>query len=92
MDTYTLSLKNFRSVDEATVEIAPLTILYGPNGSGKSSLIYGLLTLRNFLTNSNQNLPSLFFLSFHGSWGTTGSNTSPLNGQEHLSFYRSLHS
>ena len=60
MDTYTLSLKNFRSLDEATVEIAPLTILYGPNGSGKSSLIYGLLTLRNFLTNSNQNLPSLF--------------------------------
>ena len=60
VDTYTLSFKNFRSIEDATVEIAPLTVVYGPNGSGKSSLIYGLLTLRNFLTNPNQNAPSLF--------------------------------
>ena len=59
-DTYTLGFKNFRSIEDATVEIAPLTVVYGPNGSGKSSLIYGLLTLRNFLTNPNQNMPSLF--------------------------------
>ena len=59
-DTYTLGFKNFRSIEDATVEIAPLTVVYGPNGSGKSSLIYGLLTLRNFLTNPNQNVPSLF--------------------------------
>ena len=59
-DTYTLGLKNFRSIEDATVEIAPLTVVYGPNGSGKSSLIYGLLTLRNFLTNPNLNIPSLF--------------------------------
>ena len=50
-DTYTLHLQNFRSIRDARVEIAPLTVVYGPNGSGKSSLIYGLLTLRNFLTN-----------------------------------------
>ena len=59
-DTYTLGFKNFRSLEEATIEVAPLTVVYGPNGSGKSSLIYGLLTLRNFLTNPNQNVPSLF--------------------------------
>ena len=59
-DTYTLSFKNFRSLEDVTVEVAPLTVVYGPNGSGKSSLIYGLLTLRNFLTNPNQNIPSLF--------------------------------
>ena len=59
-DTYTLGLKNFRSIEDTMVEIAPLTVVYGPNGSGKSSLIYGLLTLRNFLTNPNQNVPSLF--------------------------------
>ena len=64
MDTYTLSFKNFRSMEEATVEVAPLTVVYGPNGSGKSSLIYGLLTLRNFLTNPNQNIPSLFSYSY----------------------------
>ena len=59
-DTYTLSYKSFRSLEDVTLEVAPLTVVYGPNGSGKSSLIYGLLTLRNFLTNPNQNIPSLF--------------------------------
>ena len=59
-DTYTLHLENFRSIRDATIEIAPLTVIYGPNGSGKSSLIYGLLTLRNFFTNPAQNIPSLF--------------------------------
>ena len=59
-DKYTLKLKNFRSIRDAEIDIAPLTVVYGPNGSGKSSLIYGLLTLKNFLTNPNQNLPSLF--------------------------------
>ena len=59
-DKYTLRLENFRSIRDATVEIAPLTVVYGPNGSGKSSLIYGLLTLRNFFTNPAQNVPSLF--------------------------------
>ena len=59
-DTYTLELENFRSIGNAKVDIAPLTVVYGPNGTGKSSLIYGLLTLRNFLNNPNQNLPSLF--------------------------------
>ena len=59
-DKYRLKLKNFRSIRDAEVDIAPLTVIYGPNGSGKSSLIYGLLTLKNFLTNPNQNIPSLF--------------------------------
>ncbi len=59
-DTYTLHLENFRSIRDATVEIAPLTVIYGANGSGKSSLIYGLLTLRNFFTNPAQSVPSLF--------------------------------
>ena len=59
-DTYSLYLQNFRSIRSATVEIAPLTVVYGANGSGKSSLIYGLLTLKNFLTNPGQHLPSFF--------------------------------
>ena len=59
-DKYTLQLKNFRSIRKAEIDIAPLTVVYGPNGSGKSSLIYGLLTLKNFLTDPNRNLPSLF--------------------------------
>ena len=59
-DKYTLGLKNFRSIREAEIDIAPLTVVYGPNGSGKSSLIYGLLTLKNFLTEPDRNLPGLF--------------------------------
>ena len=59
-DAYTLHISNFRSIRDADIAIAPLTVVYGPNGSGKSSLIYALLTLRNFLTNPNQNMPSLF--------------------------------
>ena len=59
-DKYTLHLENFRSIRDATVEVAPLTVIYGANGTGKSSLIYGLLTLRNFFTNPAQNIPSLF--------------------------------
>ena len=59
-DIYRLHIQNFRSIRDATVDIAPLTVVYGPNGSGKSSLIYGLLTLKNFLTNPNQSVPSLF--------------------------------
>ena len=59
-DKYTLHLENFRSIRDATLEIAPLTVIYGPNGSGKSSLIYGLLTLRNFLPI----LPRIFRVCF----------------------------
>ena len=59
-DTYTLRFQNFRSLREVEVNVAPLTVIYGPNGSGKSSLLYGLLTLKNFLTEPNRNLPSLF--------------------------------
>lgn len=59
-DKYTLGLKNFRSIRNAEVDIAPLTVVYGPNGSGKSSLIYGLLTLKNFLAEPGRDLPGLF--------------------------------
>ena len=63
-DKYTLGLKNFRSIRDAEIDIAPLTVVYGPNGSGKSSIIYGLLTLKNFLTEPSRNLPGL--LSYPG--------------------------
>ena len=59
-DAYTLHFRNYRSIVDATVAIAPLTVIYGANGSGKSSLLYGLLTLRNFLSNPSLNMPSLF--------------------------------
>ena len=59
-DKYTLEISNFRSIRSASVDIAPLTVVYGPNGSGKSSLIYALLTLKNFLTNPAQSVSGMF--------------------------------
>lgn len=60
-----LHVKNFRSIREMDeLEVAPLTLLYGPNGAGKSSLVYSLLTLRNFILNSNQLPNGLFNYTF----------------------------
>lgn len=56
-----LHVKNFRSISELDeLEVAPVTLLYGPNGAGKSSLVYSLLTLKNFILNPNQ-LPNGLF-------------------------------
>ena len=59
-DKYKIAMENFRSIRSAEVDLAPLTVVYGKNGAGKSSLIYGLLTLRNFLANPSLNAPGLF--------------------------------
>jgi len=55
-----LQIKNFRSIRNQEIELAPITVVYGPNGAGKSSLLYALLTLKNVVSNPNQN-PSGFF-------------------------------
>ena len=54
----TLTLKNFKSYREATLPIAPLTVLVGANASGKSNLIEALQLL-SFLAARNplSNLP-----------------------------------
>jgi AAA15 family ATPase/GTPase len=35
----TIELRNFKSIKQLEIELAPLTILVGPNGSGKSSIL-----------------------------------------------------
>ena len=40
-----LSLRNFKSIKEAKLELSPLTILVGRNSSGKSTLIQAILLL-----------------------------------------------
>lgn len=57
-------IKNFRSIEEAEISLAPITVLYGPTSSGKSSLFYALLTLRNFIQNPNRQADGLFHLGF----------------------------
>lgn len=48
MNRWTVHVKNFGKIEEASVEVAPLTLFVGDNNSGKSymmTLIYGLLTM-----------------------------------------------
>ena len=57
-------IENFRSIENQSVELAPITVVYGPNGSGKSSLLYSLLTLKKMVENPNQNIPAFFNYQF----------------------------
>jgi len=45
-----ITVKNFRSLKEVSVELDDLTVLVGPNGSGKSNFIDVLSLVRNGLT------------------------------------------
>ena len=59
-----LDIKNFRSIKDQSVELAPITVLYGPNGSGKSSLLYSLLVMKNIILNPNRTTSNFFDLGF----------------------------
>ncbi len=59
-----LIIKNFRSIENQEVDLAPITIVYGPNGAGKSSLLYALMTLKSVVLNPNQNLAGFFTYGF----------------------------
>lgn len=60
----TVTIENFRSIEKAEVELAPLVLLYGPTASGKSSLLYAPLVLRNFLVNPNRPADAYLHLGF----------------------------
>lgn len=59
-----LYLENFRSIHKEEIELAKINILTGPNNSGKSSIIYGLLALKNVVSNPNQSLDGFLNLGF----------------------------
>ena len=59
-----LSIKNFRSIREATLELGRFTVLTGANNSGKSSVLYALQVLKNIVLNPSQSLDSLLNLGF----------------------------
>jgi AAA domain, putative AbiEii toxin, Type IV TA system/AAA domain len=64
-----LDVRNFRSIEEGRVELAPITIFFGPTSAGKSTLFYALLVLRNFILNPNQTSDGLFNLGFQNLGG-----------------------
>jgi AAA15 family ATPase/GTPase len=40
-----IHIQGFKSLRDATVELAPLVVLFGPNAAGKSNLLEALLLL-----------------------------------------------
>lgn len=50
----TLRIQGFKSIDEQTFELKPLTVLTGLNSSGKSSVIQALLLLSSSLSKSTE--------------------------------------
>lgn len=59
-----LHIKNFRSIKQLDLELAPITVLYGHNGTGKSSALYAPLTMRNIVVNPNQEISGFFNYGF----------------------------
>ena len=59
-----LHIKNFRSIKQLDLELAPITVLYGHNGTGKSSVLYAPLTLKNIVLNPNQHIQEFFNYRF----------------------------
>ena len=54
-----LNVKNFRGLERAEIDLAPITVLTGANNADKSTVAYGLFTLKNILSN----LPSPWTVS-----------------------------
>lgn len=67
-----LSIKNIKSFDkEASLKIAPITLIYGANSSGKSTLWKFLTTLRSSLGLNQSNN----FINFSRSYGFANNKT-----------------
>ena len=59
-----LHIKNFRSIENLDLELAPITLLYGHNGTGKSSALYAPLTMKNIVANTRQPVDGFFNYRF----------------------------
>jgi len=59
-----LGIRNFRSIEEADIQLGRINVFYGPTASGKSSVLYALLVFKNFVANPNRRADGLFDLGF----------------------------
>ncbi len=60
----TIKIKNFRSLEDVEIELAPTTVLVGPNGAGKSSLLKLLKFVGiNLLQSQVDNWPKIKYKS-----------------------------
>jgi predicted ATPase len=58
-----ITVKNFKSLGDVTVDLEPTTVLIGRSGVGKSNLLRAIRFLRGYLVNPNA------ALAFEGGWG-----------------------
>jgi type I restriction enzyme M protein len=47
-----VELRNYRSIEDVSVDLAPFTVLVGPNGSGKSNFADALVFAREVATDA----------------------------------------
>jgi predicted ATPase len=59
-----LNIQNFKSLRKAQLPLGKINVMTGANNSGKSSFIYGLLSLKNTISNPNQSLDACLTLPF----------------------------
>jgi AAA15 family ATPase/GTPase len=45
-----IRITNFKSLEDVTVSLEPVTILIGPSGSGKTNVVQAIKWLRDFLS------------------------------------------
>ena len=63
-----LHIKNFRSIENLSLHLAPITLLYGHNGTGKSSALYAPLTMKNIVMNPMQPVEGLLQIRVRQLW------------------------
>jgi predicted ATPase len=47
-----ITFRNFRAIQDASIELGPFNVLIGANGSGKSTVVQAIMALRNRIPNS----------------------------------------
>lgn len=54
-----IRIRNFKSIEELEIELAPLTIFVGPNGSGKTSILEAIALMKQASVSNQSPLQSL---------------------------------
>src|SRR5712691_3566308 len=67
-----ITIRNFKSLRDITVDLDPLTVLIGRSGSGKSNFVNALRFLREYLEHRNDD-----FIRQKQLWQTTFCATAP---------------
>ena len=75
-----VDIRNYRCIREASIDLAPLTVLVGPNASGKSSVLAALapapgsLSEREFWQRRAGAEPSVDGVRDEGNWRSVAGN------------------